>query len=68
MTLTVRYAMSNIIKIRVGPWKDGLKFDISGVGEDVPFLKLSAKLLECINNNQPIPMVPEKIAPLPGRV
>jgi len=47
-------------------WKDGLKFNISGVGEDVRFLKLSAKLLECINNNLPIPMVLEKIAPLLG--
>jgi hypothetical protein len=47
-------------------WKDGLKFNISGVGEDVPFFKLSAKLLECINNNLPIPMVLEKIAPLLG--
>jgi len=48
-------------------WKDGLKFNISGVGEDVPFLKLSAKLLECVNNNLPISMVLEKIAPLLGR-
>jgi hypothetical protein len=49
-------------------WKDGLKFNIRGVGEDVPFLKLSAKLVDCINNNQPIVVVLEKLAPLPGHV
>lgn len=49
-------------------WEDGLKFNISGVGEDVPFLELSVKLLECIDNNQSIPTVLEETAPLLGRV
>jgi len=48
-------------------WNNGLKFNISGVGEDVPFLELSVKMLECINKNQSIPMVLEETAPLLGR-